>query len=217
MKPLRADAIRFHPWTELAWRHWALRVGVCGGADGKSRLRQPCLPSIQQVQWEVRGGNRLRVKAWNLQFGGDYRACRAGARGLAEGFAPGTFQTAQLHLTLPEAFFPNAATHLRDFLRATYLPANLRRVEETLYLELAPKALKKRVVLEGRCTSTADASEIWLRVSSRFDLRGFLSSFGHQDLYRQAHVTVSDLRWFSPGSRALFCPVHQAGLIEMKV
>lgn len=205
LKPLyvRMRLPDFTLWTEPAWRDtWALRALLAAAPDLQELLlaAREALFTIreQQVQWGgVAGETVFALKAWNSAALADRLTGLAAPElvGLAEGFAPGTFQAAQLHLILPEAFFPNAATHLRDFLRAAYLPANLRRVEETLHLELAPKALKKRVVLEGRCMSAADASEIWLRVSSRFDLRGFLGSFGHQDLYRQAHVTVSDLRW----------------------
>lgn len=193
----------FAMWTAPEWRNaWALRTLLAAEPALEETLlaARESLFTVreQQSRWGALGGETIfALKAWDPEA----LAAQVSARvspdvlGLAERFTPGTFQTARVHLTLPAELFPAAALRLRDFLRGAYLPVNLRRAGESLQLELSPKALKKRIVLAGDCMQTATHSRIMLHVSDRFDLLGFLRSFGHQDLYRKAHVTVSELQW----------------------
>ena len=190
-------------WTTPEWRDvWALRALLAAAPDLEDNLlsARESLFSAREMQgrWGVLSGETIfALKAWDT----DALAARIrlltspDILGLAERFTPGAFETARVQLTLPLEIFPDAASRLRDFLRAIYLPVNLRRVGDTLHFELSSKALKKRIVLEGSGAQTAAATELTLQVSSRFDLLGFLRSFGGQSLYRQAHVTVSELRW----------------------
>jgi len=204
LKPLyvRMRVPGFAMWTEPEWRNaWALRTLLAAAPELEELLLSTteALFTVreQQARWgAVAGETIFALKAWDSAALLRHMAALSSQEilGVAEGFTAGAFQTARLQLTLPAVFYPEAASRLRDFLREAYLPVNLRRVDESTCLELSPKALKKRIVFEGRCTTTPLASEIQLHVSDRFDLQGFLRSFGHQDLYRKARVTVFDLQ-----------------------
>jgi hypothetical protein len=193
----------FALWTQSEWRNtWALRTLLATAPELEELLlaTSEALFTVreQQMRWgAVAGETIFALKAWDQEalLGQMASVALPEISGIAENFTPGTFQDARLQITLPAAFFPGASSRLRDFLRENYLPVNLRRVGENTHLELSPKALKKRIVFEGCCTSDETASKIQLHVGDRFDLLGFLRSFGHQDLYRKAQVTVSDLQW----------------------
>ncbi len=204
LKPVyvRMRVPEFAMWTEPEWRNaWAMRM-VLAAAPHLEDLLLSARESLftvreQQARWgAVAGESIFALKAWdNAALVASVAALPSSdVLGVTENFTPGVFQTARLHLTLPTTFFPDAAIRLRDFLREAYLPVNLRRDGESLCFELSPKALKKRVVLEGRCTQTASAAELLLHVSARFELLAYLRSFGHTDLYREAQVTVFDLQ-----------------------
>ncbi len=113
---------------------------------------------------------------------------------LAEGFEPGRFRHMQLFLTLPAADFPAAGRRLRDFLRAAYVPCNLRREGAGYRFELPAKARRKKVLFEGSYEQTADRFVARLVVGPKFDLLGFLRSFGEPERYRGAEVAISDLK-----------------------
>ena len=115
--------------------------------------------------------------------------------GLAEAFTPGQVDRMRLSLRLPAAHFPNAGQQLRDVLRAAYIPCNLRREGDGYRFDLPAKALKKRVLFEGRYAEIYDGYRIELVVSSKFDLLGYLRSFGDPERYRLADVAVFDLEW----------------------
>jgi len=114
---------------------------------------------------------------------------------LAEGFQPGRFERASLGLRLPRDPFPDAVRHLQAFLRAIYVPCNLRREGDRLRLDLPPKALRKRVIFGGEAEEDGDVCHLYLEVGPKFDLLGFLRSFGRPDLYRLARVSVLDVSW----------------------
>jgi hypothetical protein len=115
--------------------------------------------------------------------------------GLAEAFTPGQVDRMRLSLRLPAAHFPNAGQQLREVLRAAYVPCNLRREGDGYRFDLPAKALKKRVLFEGRYAEIDDGYRIELVVSSKFDLLGYLRSFGDPERYRLADVAVFDLEW----------------------
>jgi radical SAM superfamily enzyme YgiQ (UPF0313 family) len=114
---------------------------------------------------------------------------------LAEGFEPGRFRRMGLSLTLPAVDFPDAGPRLRDFLRAAYVPCNVRREGAGFRFDLPPKALKKKVLFEGTYEQNGDRFTARLLVGPRFDLGGFLRSFGPPDRHRLAQVVVSGLEW----------------------
>lgn len=114
---------------------------------------------------------------------------------LAEGFEPGRFRRMRLSLTLPVADFPDAGRRLLDFLRAAYVPCNVRREGAGYRFDLPAKALKKRVLFQGDYEQSADGFAARLVVGPKFDLHGFLRSFGEPDLHRLARVAISDVEW----------------------
>jgi hypothetical protein len=110
-----------------------------------------------------------------------------------------------LSLTLPVAHFPDAGQQLRDVLRTAYIPCNLRREGDGYRFDLPAKALKKRVLFQGRYEEVDDRYRIELQVSPKFDLLGYLRSFGAPERYRRAEVAVSELEWSSAKSDADSC------------
>lgn len=114
---------------------------------------------------------------------------------LVKDFEPGRFSRATLDLDLPIDRFPDAVLRLRDFLRAGYVPCNLRREGEYLRFDLPPRALRKRVLFEGEGRQEKDRYRLRLVVGPKFDLLGFLRSFDEPALYRLARVGVLDILW----------------------
>jgi hypothetical protein len=110
-----------------------------------------------------------------------------------EDFEPGRFSRATMELDLPADRFPDALHRLRDFLRAGYVPCNLRREGDRLHLDLPPRALRKRVLFKGEGRREGDRYRLRLEVGPKFDLRGFLRSFGQPRLDRLARVGVLDI------------------------
>jgi hypothetical protein len=125
--------------------------------------------------------------------------------GMAEEFVPGQIERMWLSLTLPVAHFPDAGQQLRDVLRTAYIPCNLRREGDGYRFDLPAKALKKRVLFQGRYEEVDDRYRIELQVSPKFDLLGYLRSFGVPERYRRAEVAVSELEWSSAKSDADSC------------
>lgn len=205
LKPLYVH-LRVPPalsWTEPEWRNaWALRTILAAAPDLEDNLLavRESLFSTRELRgrWGMPGGETIfALKAWEpTSLAARLRALALpGLLGVAERFMPGVFETARLHLTLPVEIFPQADVQLRDYLRAMHLPVNLRRTSEGVHFDLAPKALKKRIVLEAAGVSTEKAYTLTLHVSSRFDLLDFLRSFADPYAYRRAEVIVSELRW----------------------
>jgi hypothetical protein len=114
---------------------------------------------------------------------------------LAEGFEPGRFQRARLSLALPLGEFQQAGRQLVAFLRASYVPCNVRHDGAGYRLDLPAKALKKGVLFEGRYRETADRFLAELVLGRKFDLMGYLRSFDGPDRHRLAQVVISDLEW----------------------
>ena len=106
---------------------------------------------------------------------------------------PQSFTTADLEIRLPVAHFVDIPQRLRAHLQASYVPANLRREGDGYRLDLAPKALKKSMVLEGLCDRLGDDTRLRLRVTPKFDLLAFLRSFPEPERYREVRVAVSNL------------------------
>ena len=115
--------------------------------------------------------------------------------GLAELFEPGTFTQAHLALKLPVEHFAGAGERLVHFLRQSYVPCNVRRVGEMVSLVLPKKSVKKRSVLAGGYEETAQWTYLRLTIGPKFDLGGYLRSFGEPGGYRRAQVAFSNLVW----------------------
>ncbi|HHS98377.1 MAG TPA: radical SAM protein [Chloroflexi bacterium] len=107
-----------------------------------------------------------------------------------EGFEPGRFSRATLGLILPADRFPDAAHRLRDFLRDSYVPCNLRREGERLYFDLPPKALRKRVLFAGWGRQEEGQCHLHLEIGPKFDLLSFLRSFEQPGADRLARMEV---------------------------
>jgi ferredoxin len=90
----------------------------------------------------------------------------------------------QMQLTLPSLYFPDAGRRLRAFLHENYVPVNIRRVElaggSGYRFDISAKAQKKRIIFEGEYWQDPDAGYFRARllVSAKFDLMGFIKSFG---------------------------------------
>ncbi|MGD1991667.1 MAG: radical SAM protein [Anaerolineae bacterium] len=115
--------------------------------------------------------------------------------GTAEGFVPGQVDRMRLSLVLPKVYFPNAGQQLRDVLREAYVPCNLRREGAGYQFDLPARALKKRILFEGRYEEVDDGYRMDLVVSPKFDLLAFLRAFEVAERYRLADVAVSELEW----------------------
>lgn len=149
------------------------------------------------------GWTVFSVRAWDAT-GLSHALARAGVRlaldleygSVADGFQPGRFEQAFLELFLPTELFPRPMEGLRDFLRAAYLPCNLRRSESGVRLDLSPKALRKRVLFSAEGRAQANGLHMRLAVSPKFDLLGFLRSLeARRGGYRLARVEVTQVTW----------------------
>jgi hypothetical protein len=104
-----------------------------------------------------------------------------------------------MYLVLPSSYFPDAGRRLRAYLHEDYVPVNIRRVtlaEHPGYrFDIPAKALKKRVLFEGVYTQDAEYFRARLAVSAKFDLVGFLKSFGEDVPYHLARAEIYDLSW----------------------
>ena len=110
-----------------------------------------------------------------------------------EGFTPGQFVRANLHVRLPRARFPKVRDRLVEYLRSQYIPVNLRRSDFGYALDLPSRALRKRVILEGHVLEGEEHVELRMLVTPKFDLGAFLRSFGPPGQYREAMTEVVEL------------------------
>ncbi|MFP4345580.1 MAG: radical SAM protein [Anaerolineales bacterium] len=117
----------------------------------------------------------------------------AGVVDLIEDFTPGSFSRLRLSLTLPVRHFPAAGQRLRDYLRELYVPANIRGVGEGYVFDLPQKALKKKVLFEGRYVEDDEHFEASLVLGPKFDLLGFLRSFEEPKRYREASIEIREV------------------------
>ncbi len=116
--------------------------------------------------------------------------------GVAADFEPGNFRQLRLNFTLPAKQFPAAGKRLRAYLQAQHLPNNVRREGEHYHFRLAQKILKKHILLAGSYHETAQAFQAELVVGPKFDLGGYLSSFGRaRGWARGVPVALSELLW----------------------
>jgi hypothetical protein len=120
-------------------------------------------------------------------------AIEEGVAGLVEDFTPGTFSRLRLSLSLPVRHFPAAGQRLRDYLRELYVPANIRGVGAGYVFDLPRKALKKRVLFDGRYMEGDERFQASLLVGPKFDLLGFLRSFEEPERYREASVEIQEI------------------------
>ncbi|MEA3310414.1 MAG: radical SAM protein [Chloroflexota bacterium] len=130
------------------------------------------------------GETVFALKAWDVDdllwelSGPEAAASESAYLGVAADFEPGNFRQLRLNFTLPVRQFPAAGRRLRTYLQAHYLPNNVRREGQCYRFELAQKALKKQILLAGSYRETEEAFQAELAVGPKFDLGGYLSSFG---------------------------------------
>lgn len=113
--------------------------------------------------------------------------------GSVEGFTPGQFTRARLHVRVSRDRFPGIRGRLVDYLRAQYVPVNLRRSGCGYVMDLSPKALKKRMIFEGHIVEEEELVKLRLLVTPKFDLGTFLRSFDPPGRYREALTEVVEL------------------------
>ncbi len=109
---------------------------------------------------------------------------------IEENFVPGEFARADLRLTLPVAHFPNAGPRLRRYLQEQYVANNVRREGETYHFVLPEKALKKRWLFSGQYHVAGEQFVGQLEIGPKFDLLGYLRSFGARGRERDARIHI---------------------------
>jgi hypothetical protein len=140
------------------------------------------------------------LTGWDVQRAADMLVAlpRQAVSGLeilstVEGFSAGVFERATLSFVLVQDHFPEAGRMLVEFLRANYVPCNLRRAGSGYVLDLPEKALKKRTVFKGAFQEAEGHVAFHLVVGPKFDLVGYLRSFDGPDRSRGVSVAVSQL------------------------
>jgi hypothetical protein len=112
---------------------------------------------------------------------------RSSPRGAAHGASPSAIR---LRLRLPAPFFPQAGERLLQYLAAEHAPATFRRAGAELLLQPGPKALKRKVLLQGSLLADGDGLVGELTVGPRFRLRRYLDLFPEPEAWRRALVEV---------------------------
>jgi hypothetical protein len=113
--------------------------------------------------------------------------------GWLEDYQPGTFDRANIRLTLPTLHFPDAGRRLRRFLQDAYVPVNLRRMETGYRFDVPKKARKKRVLLAGHFAQDPEVFEAKLVVTPKFDMKAYLASFPSWERSLEAQIEVLEL------------------------
>jgi hypothetical protein len=102
---------------------------------------------------------------------------------------------------LPAAHFGQPRRRLEAYLRESYLPYSLRREaahhggESRYRFDVPSKGIRKKVLFGGAFEIGASGMDAWLDIGPRFDVMGFLASFGKRGLYRQAQVHTVSVEW----------------------
>ena len=136
---------------------------------------------------------RARLPALGFDEGGASEEVRL--LGFAAGFEPGRFSRATLTLGLPREHFPDPGDRLVRYLRTSYVACNVRKVGAKTALEIPKKAVKKKSVFGGEIEEDDRRTVVRLTVGPKFDLGGFLASFGERGSHRYAEVAFSDVMW----------------------
>lgn len=153
----------------------------------------------------------LRCAAWDATALASIEADAAlpgGVRflGWVEDVAPESLRRMTLRLMLCADHFPQAGHRLRKFLHAAYVPVNLRRIDpadlsfavqdvgRAYEFTISEKARKKRVIFEGAFLEGSSHFQAEVVVSPKFDLLGYLGSFGAPNRWREAAVSVTSLQ-----------------------
>jgi ferredoxin len=195
--------------TDPAWMNaWAMRR-LLAAYPALANLLLSARESVfsvgenQERYANVYGETVLALRAWDAEWLAEVLAAPPESApedglellGPAPDFEPGVFERARLTLRLPTAHFPRAGRTLIEFLRAAYVPCNVRRQGGGYILDLPAKALKKRIVFAGRYREGPEETTVELTVSPKFDLLGYLRAFPESDRHRQARIEVTELAW----------------------
>ncbi len=115
--------------------------------------------------------------------------------GAVRDFVPDALTKISLALSLPSDGFPDAGQQLRAFLLDQYVPVNVRRLDDEgrYRFDIPAKALKKKMLFEGQYHQDAEWFTASITVGPKFDLVGFLKSFGTFAPLGQARVAVRGL------------------------
>jgi hypothetical protein len=141
----------------------------------------------------------MALKAWDLPAlgrvlaPGDAMPNGVTFLGWLEDYQPGTFDRANIRLTLPTLHFPDAGRRLRRFLQDAYVPVNLRRMETGYRFDVPKKARKKRVLLAGHFAQDPEVFEAELVVTPKFDMKAYLASFPSWERSLEAQIEVLEL------------------------
>jgi radical SAM superfamily enzyme YgiQ (UPF0313 family) len=109
---------------------------------------------------------------------------------ILEEWDPETVKRISVRVELPRRFFPDPAQRLADFLRDAHAPVTLSRSGGVTTFTAAAKSLKRRMLLAGTCSSSAEGTAFELQIGSRPFLREWLESFGAPETARQAIVEI---------------------------
>lgn len=101
------------------------------------------------------------------------------------------FQTLEVELRLPAAFFPDAGNVFQGWLKARRIAFNLRRTDRGLSLQLDPK--KKNFLATALLEQSPDGVTCHLTAGPAFDLAELMAAFGEPTLARQADVRITRL------------------------
>ncbi len=156
------------------------------------------------------GETVFALKAWDVEML-ETGFCRFGRRstfaygkspvpefeivGPAEGFTRGAFTRLHLDIHLSDEFFSEPRARLEQYLRAEYLPYNLRREDGRYRFDLPRKALKKKILFAGFFETRPDGFLASLDVGPKFSLTAFLHTFSEEYLSRHAQARVSAIEW----------------------
>jgi hypothetical protein len=110
-----------------------------------------------------------------------------------DGAEPEVFRSMRLTLTLPRRWFSDAPSRLAAFLRDAHAPVTISRSGDALKLEAHEKALKRKMLLAGRCEETREDYRLDLVIGPKMDLGGWLRSFDEPGAERRALAEICEI------------------------
>jgi hypothetical protein len=144
----------------------------------------------QETPWF--GQTVVALTAWDT---GSLDRLMAGTGGLfgppAPAHLPGVFRTLRVTLDLPGDGFPDAPGSLATFLKDRYAPATLTGSGGTWRFSIPEKSVKKRMLLSGIFTTTAEGTRAELLIGPKLMLGEWLQSFGERGIPRRALAEIT--------------------------
>ena len=165
------------------WKEsWIMRrfLALCPGqVENVLSLRECVIASSDLLGRETAwfGRSVVSVLAW------DAASFAEAARGIpellgpgAEGFAPGSWSSIHVALTLPSS--PDPADELSRFLKDAYAPVTIRRSADSFTVTVPDKSARKKLVLAGNGMRMGDVVRMELAIGAKLRLGDFLQSLG---------------------------------------